>query len=80
MRTFLLWLARLFNIPLVLRPDEAYILAAKEHILHVENQQVPWERKQRQVQRALSNTFKNTPLRDLNLALEIAVQECLASK
>ncbi len=77
MKTILTFLARLFRVPLVPRPDQQYIDAAKEHILHVAGQNEPGEWKQRQVRRALQNTFKTAKGRDLNLAIEIAVQECL---
>ena len=74
----LLRLATLCGAKVVARPSQDFIDAAHEFAAHVESQNEPWEWKQRQVLRALRGRFKTAKIRDLNLAIEIAVQECSA--
>ncbi len=76
LQSFFLWLAKKCGAVFVVRPDEAYIKAAKGHVAHVSPSSETWEWKHRQCIRALINGFPNAKLRDLNLAIEIAVQEC----
>lgn len=77
---FARWLSAQCGVVLVARPDERYIHSAHEFVRHVDKQPEPWEWKQRQALRALINRFPDAKVRDLNLAVEIAVQECSASK
>lgn len=78
-KRFAIWLARWAGAVLVERPAADVMAAAHEFAKHVASQKEPWEWKQRQVLRAMRNRFPKIPVRDLNLAIEIAVQECSAS-
>lgn len=60
----------------VSRPSEDVMLAAHEFCAHVMHQKEPPEWKRRQVLRALTNRFPKSRIRDLSLAIEVAVQEC----
>lgn len=73
---FFVWLAKKCGAQLAVRPNEEYIEVAKGHVAHVSPSSETWEWKQRQCIRALMNRYPEARVRDLNLAIEIAVQEC----
>lgn len=80
LQRFAVWLAKRLGVVLVARPTEAYLAAAREFTQHVNDSNEPWEWKHRQCIRAMLNRFPNSRVRDLNLAIEIAVQECSADR
>lgn len=76
LQRFFLWLAQKCGAQFCVRPLEEYIDVAKGHVKHVGASSETWEWKQRQCIRAMMNRFPDARIRDLNLAIEIAVQEC----
>lgn len=78
---FALWLATKCGAVFAERPRDDYIVTAHEFVAHCDAQNEPWEWKQRQALRAMRQRYPKAKIRDLNLAIEIAVQEraCLVS-
>ena len=72
-----IWLARKGGVILIVRPRAELIAVASDFVRHVESAPNGWEWKQRQCIRAMMNRFPKERIRTLNLAIEIAVQECL---
>lgn len=76
LQRFFLWLARKCGARFAPYPNAEYMTAAKSFVEHVDASTEPWEWKQRQCIRAMMNRFPGAKICDLNLAIEIAVQEC----
>lgn len=75
MKKLALWIAAKCGAQFAHRPEQAIIDSAHEFAAHVDHQREPWEWKHRQALRALMNRYPHNKIRDLNLAIEIAIQE-----
>lgn len=68
------------QVKMVIAPSNHILEKAREFCSQVEHAEEPWEWKQKQVIRALMNTFPSEKVSILNLAIEVVMQECSASK
>lgn len=75
-----LWLLSKTDHRFVSRPNSVLVDQATEFYHQMKDKPEGWEWKQKQAIRGMINSFPWEPIRNLNLAIEIAVQECSGLK